>query len=120
MKWKIVLAMTICLAFGVATAFATLTTTVIGGTPYTLSAGGNATGLSINPSTKVVLILNSAGTGNTYALGACHSAGDKAFGTASNSTAFYFKAIGVNNCNAATGYAISGTDSGAFSTYTII
>ena len=112
MKWKLVLAISLCVALAAVSAFAL--TTQFGGS-YTLSApSGNSTGIVITPSTNVYLGFQSTST--SYAIQTCHQQGDKAFGMASNTSLLFFKGIGTGNCASASAAAPGGSDSAIFVT----
>ncbi len=117
-KLIIILALSAFLALGIAVAvYAACTTNVTGPLTYSLKAptsgGATNTGIAIKPSNHVIVWVNAGLLG--YAVQSCHESGDKAFGTASNSTSFFFTGIGVNACT--TSYAApSATDSGSFGT----
>lgn len=88
MKWKLILAIAICVAVGAATAFA-LNTTI--NAAYTfLDPSGAATTIIFQPSTQVTVGINNSAA--FYAVNAKHFNGDRIYGAASNDSKIWWLA----------------------------
>ncbi|HWR59826.1 MAG TPA: hypothetical protein VN328_13145 [Thermodesulfovibrionales bacterium] len=115
LKTILTLAISACLIIGLGVAaYGALATSTTGPTGITLqSPNGTNTGIIITPSTNVGLAISSGGP--SYALGACHSSGDKQFGVAAGAVGFYFQGVAQGSCTASTmASALSASDATSF------
>lgn len=129
MKWKIVLtfAISACLVVGLSIYALAGSIPIGAGTPTTFqSPQGTDTGITISPSPKVIMdIETNSGTlydatGSEYAIGSCHINGDKVFGSASNDGHIYFQGVAAGSGCTASSATPSASNSTAFNGWSSI